>query len=137
MRGADAAAADVQRRRDDAIGAERLEREHGADDVDDRVERADLVQVDLVERRAVDGRLGLAEPREQRLRAVLASPAQRRAVDQAIDLRERAMAMRVMTYVFVRLCVRLMMVRVVVGPLMVVRVVSRQILAADAELRRR
>ena len=42
-------AADVQRRADDAIGAEPLEREHRADDVDDRVERADLVQMHLLD----------------------------------------------------------------------------------------
>ena len=72
MRGPDRAAADVQRRRDDALDAERLERVHGADDVDDRIERADLVEVDLLERGAVNRRLGLAEPGEQLLRAILA-----------------------------------------------------------------
>ena len=47
------------------VGAELLEREHGPDDVDDRVERADLVQVDAIEGRAVDGCFGLAQPGEE------------------------------------------------------------------------
>ena len=42
---------------DDAVGAEPLEREHGADDVDDRVERADFVQVHLLDRHLMDRRL--------------------------------------------------------------------------------
>jgi hypothetical protein len=49
VRGADHAAADVQRRGDDMVDPQPLQREDGADDVDDRVEGADLVQVDLVD----------------------------------------------------------------------------------------
>ena len=53
-----------------AIGADPLEREHRADDVDDRVERADFVQVNLLDRHLVNRRLGLGQPLEQRLRAL-------------------------------------------------------------------
>ena len=52
-------AADVQRRRDHVVDAEPLERVHRADDVDDRVERADLVQMHPLDRRVVDGGFGL------------------------------------------------------------------------------
>ena len=48
-----------------SLDAEPLEREHGADDVDDRIERADLVQVDPLDRRAVDRGLRLRQPLEQ------------------------------------------------------------------------
>ena len=56
---------DVQRRHDDVVGAEPLHPEHGADDVDDRVERADLVQVDALDRHVVNRGLGLGQPLEQ------------------------------------------------------------------------
>ena len=95
VRDLDGAAADVQRRRDDVVDAEPLEREHGADDVDDRVERADLVQVDVVDRHVVDGRLGLAQPLEQRDRARLPRCRQRGVADQMRDLFERPMPVRV------------------------------------------
>ena len=94
MRRVHHAAADVQRRADDAVGADPLEREHGADDVDDRVEGADLVQVHLLDRHLMDGGLGLGQPLEQRLRAVAARRRQRRPVDQREDLRQAAMRMR-------------------------------------------
>ena len=51
----------------------RLERVDRADDVDDRVERADFVQVNLVDRRTVYARLGLGQSPEQRLRALFPS----------------------------------------------------------------
>ena len=58
-------AADVQRRHDDPVGAEPFDREHRADDVDDGIEGADLVQVHPLDRHLVDGGLGLGEPLEQ------------------------------------------------------------------------
>ena len=45
----DHSAADVERRADDALGAEPLEPEHDANDVDDRIEGADFVEVDTVD----------------------------------------------------------------------------------------
>ena len=68
---------------DDVVDAEPLHAVHGADDVDDRIERADLVQVDSLDRHVVDRGLGLGEPVEQLHRAILACPRQRRALDEA------------------------------------------------------
>ena len=87
MRRSNGAAADIQRRRDDAIGTEQLERMHRADNVDDGIERADLVQMDFVDRRAVNGPFDLAEPRKERLRPILAGRAQTRPINQGVDLR--------------------------------------------------
>ena len=56
---------DVEGRHHDAVGLEPLEGEHGADDVDDRVERADLVEVHLIHRHLVDARLGLGQAPKQ------------------------------------------------------------------------
>jgi DnaK suppressor protein len=50
----------------DRFDPEVVEPEAGADDVDDRVERAHLVELDVVGRDAVDAALGLGEPREDR-----------------------------------------------------------------------
>ena len=74
---------------------EPFEREHGADDVDDRVERAHLVQMNLVDRDLVDGGFGFAKPMKQLLRASLRRRRQRRALDQRVDLGEAAMRMMV------------------------------------------
>jgi len=60
------AAADVQRRAHDPVRADPLEGEHDADDVDDRVEGADLVQVDLLDRHLMNRRFRLRQPLEQR-----------------------------------------------------------------------
>ena len=77
------AAADVQRRADDAIGAETIRARNRADDVDDRVERADLVQMNLLDRNLVNRRFGLAKAMKQLLGAGLRRRRQRRALDQA------------------------------------------------------
>ena len=70
MRRMDHSAADVERRADDRVGAEPLQPEHRADDVDDRVEGADFVEMHLLDRHLVNRRLGVRQPLEQRLRAV-------------------------------------------------------------------
>ena len=85
VRALDRAAADVERRRYDVVDAEPLEPVHGADDVDDGVERADLVEVDLLDRRLVNRRFGLGEPLEQVNRALLALGLQRRPADLVDD----------------------------------------------------
>ncbi len=73
--------------------AEPLHPEHRADDVDDRVEGADLVQVDAIERHIVNRRLRLRQPTGTvRDRAILALARQRRALDAARDLLQAVMA---------------------------------------------
>ena len=59
-------AADVDRRGHDVVGAEPLHAKDGADDVDDRVEGADLVQVHSIDRHLVDRGLRFGQPLEQR-----------------------------------------------------------------------
>ncbi len=86
-------AADVQRRAHDLVCLEPVEREDGADDVHNRVEGADLVEVDAVDRHLVNGSLGLGQPLEQRLGARLPGGRQRRAVDVRVDLREASVRM--------------------------------------------
>jgi hypothetical protein len=58
------AAADIDRRHDDLVRLEPLEREDRTDDIDDRIERANFMEMDLLHRRAVDGGFGLAQPAE-------------------------------------------------------------------------
>ncbi len=93
MRRVHHAPADVQRGAHDAIGVEPLERVDGPDDVDNRVERADFVQVYLVDRDLMDGRFGFSQTMEERLRAILACRRKRRALDKPVDLRQAAMGM--------------------------------------------
>ena len=52
------------RRADDPIDAEERQADRAADDVGDRIDRADFVKMDLADRRAVDFRLGLADAGE-------------------------------------------------------------------------
>ncbi len=80
------AAADVERRGHDPIDTEPLHAVHGADDVDDRVERADFVQMDAFERHVVDRRLRLGQPPEQPDCAILAFPRQRRPFNRSRDV---------------------------------------------------
>src|SRR5438105_11951896 len=94
MRRADRAAADIERRGNDALCPEELERVHGADDIDDRIERADLVEVDPVGRRTVDRSFDLSKPRKQRLCAIFSCGAQPRAFDQRVNFPKRPMRMR-------------------------------------------
>ena len=90
MRRPDGAAADVERRRDDPVGPQLLQREHGTDDVDDRIEGTDLVQMHPVERCPVNAGLDLAQAVKQLLGARLPLAAQRRAVDEPTDLGQAA-----------------------------------------------
>ena len=88
MRGLHRAAPDVDGRHDDAIGLEPVEREDSPDDVDDRVERADFVQVDLLHRHVVDGGFRFGEPIEERRRTRLSLVGQRRLRDALLDAGE-------------------------------------------------
>ena len=79
-------AADVERRADDAVCGRPLHRVHDADDVDDGVEGADLVQMDFLDGHRMNRRLRLAEPLEHRLRALASGRRQARVIDQMEDL---------------------------------------------------
>ena len=70
---------------------EPFEREHRADDVDDRVERADLVQVNLLDGNLMDSRFGFAETMEELFRALLSRAAERaeRSISELISARLR------------------------------------------------
>ena len=93
VRGMHHPAADVQRRADDAIGLEPFDREHRADDVDDRVEGAHFVQMNLLDRNLVDRGFGLAKTMEERFGPRLRVRRQRRPLDQLVDFRKAAMRM--------------------------------------------
>ena len=105
MRATNGSASHVERRRDDAIDSQHFEREHATDHVDDGVHGAHFVQVHLFEAVSMNRSFGCAEPMEQMLRAVLAGRAQRRSVDESIDLEQTAMrmGMRVRRCVAVRM----------------------------------
>ena len=81
-------ASHIERRADDAIGVQPLEREHRPDDIDDRVERPDFVEVHLLDRHLMNGRLGHRQPVEQRLGAIAAGRRQRASIDQGEDFRQ-------------------------------------------------
>ena len=82
---------------------------------------SDLVEMDFVDRGAVNGPFDLAKPRKERLRAILARRTQTRPVNQRVDLGQGSVGMR-----FGRHTAGMRVV--------VMRVVA--ILAADLELRR-
>ena len=79
MRRMDHAAADVQRRAHNLVHAEPFEAKHGADDVDDRVESTDFVQVHLLDRHVMNRGLDFGQALEQRFRAIAAGGGQRRS----------------------------------------------------------
>ena len=68
--GAHRAAPEPERRRVHLVYAERLQPLDGPHHVDQRVRRADLVEVDLLDGRAVDLRLGLGKAAEHLERAL-------------------------------------------------------------------
>src|SRR5215471_19495689 len=96
----------MQRRRDDPPDLQGLERDAGPDDVYDRIDRADFVEMNRLDGNVVDLRFGLAYALEDRLRAAFNLLAQVRRRDDLFDFRERAMMgmfMIVMTPVGMRL----------------------------------
>ncbi len=119
------AASDVDRRHDHAIHAQAVEGVHGADDVDDRVERADLVQVHLLDRHLMNRGFSDREPLEERLCAVLPRRGQCRAVDERGDLRQAAVRVMVLRRLRLRRVLVRMLVRVVVPVVVVIVVVVR------------
>src|SRR5262245_38570848 len=92
-----------------------------AHDVDDGINSADLVKMDLVGQRSVNRSLHFTESRKQGLRTCLASRAQPRAVDEGVNLRERSVCVRLECDSTMRVMVML----------------AAAVLAADLELRRR
>ena len=101
---------------------EPFEREYRADDVDNRVERADFVQMDLLDRNLVDGRFRFSKTMKQLFRATLRSRRQSRALDQLVDLGEAAM--RVMMRDRGRRVRVVVLVFVIVGVLMLIMTVD-------------
>ena len=83
MGGLDRAVAHRQRRGNDAVDAEGVQGRADADDVDDGVGRADLVELDIVGRDTVDGALGLGELGEDTVGA-LAHPVGQRGVGEQL-----------------------------------------------------
>ncbi len=81
--GLDRAVAHRQRRSDDAVDAEGVQGRADADDVDDGVGRADLVELHIVGRDTVDGALGFGELGEDTVGA-LAHPVGERGVGEQL-----------------------------------------------------
>jgi hypothetical protein len=77
----DHATADVERRADDTLGAEPLQAEHDANDVDDRIQSANLVEMDAIDWHLVYRSLGLGQSQEKELCLVAASLRKRGLVD--------------------------------------------------------
>ncbi len=68
------------------VGTEPFQSEDRPDDVDDRIERADLVQVDALDRHVVHGGFGFGESSKELDRAVLPVTRERRPLDRRRDL---------------------------------------------------
>jgi hypothetical protein len=83
------------RRDDHPIGMQRLERSAAPDDVDDRVERPHLVEMDLVHVDAVDCRLGAGEDLERAERALSHARVERGRLEELDDARVGAVRRRV------------------------------------------
>ena len=84
--GLDPAAAGRHRAGLEPVHAQQVEADRGADDVDDRVDRADFVEVDLGEVDAVNVRLGLAELQEDPLGQIFLAGRQDALVDDRFDV---------------------------------------------------
>lgn len=90
MHGAGGAATGGQRRAVQALDAEEAQAGDGAGDVDDGVERADLVELDGVGGNAVDARLRLGEAAEDREDGCLVGQRERRGLDDGGDVGQAA-----------------------------------------------
>jgi len=88
---ADLSRAHRQRRCVQLVDAQQRQSGHGPDDVDDRVDGADFVQLDLVGRHAVDAALDLGDPTQHRQAPFSNVSVERRRRDQALDHVERPM----------------------------------------------
>ncbi len=89
------AAARRQRRNDHFLKLEPLETPGSGHDVDNRIDGADLVEVNLLGSRAMDFRLGLGQHAENRHRAVLDAGGKRRSArDDLTDVAQVALGLR-------------------------------------------
>jgi hypothetical protein len=86
--------ADVHRRNHYPLSAEPLDGEYGADDVDDRVERSDLMKVYPLDRHLVYRCLGFREALEQLPGTCAGARRQSRALDESENLRHAPMRVR-------------------------------------------
>ena len=105
MRAAHITAADIEPRRKHLLDAEIVEADGRTDDVDDGVHRADLVERYLCRRLAMNLSLRLSEQAENSARFFLHGFGERRFGEQRLDIRQRAMNMR-MGLRFLRLSMR-------------------------------
>ena len=107
------ARAHVERRAEPARRAERLAAGGGADNVDDGVDGADLVEMHLLDGNGMDRGLGLAEKLKGAAGAGFHGFGQRRGANNLEDRRERAVGrvrMLVGVRLGVRVCVRVTMI---------------------------
>ena len=79
----------------DVLDSEPLESVHRSDDVDDRIEGADFVEMNPLDGGVVDRRFGLGQPLEHVHRAILSFARQRGTADRRDDVFE--MVVRVVT----------------------------------------
>ena len=70
----------------DRVDAEQIEADRRAYDVDDRIDRADFVKMDIVGRRAMDRRLGFGQSTEDAQRRLSNPLAQRRTLDEPANI---------------------------------------------------
>ncbi len=70
-----------------------LEPEHRADNVDNRIERTDFVQVDLFDGHLMDRGFGLGQALKEGFRPIAAGKRESGAIDQREDLRQAAVRM--------------------------------------------
>ena len=82
----DSAAAGGDGRYDQPLRAEQVPADGRADDVGDRVDRADLVEVDLLDRRAMHLGLDLGQPLEDPPRGLFLAGREPAAVDHGLDV---------------------------------------------------
>ena len=82
----DAAGAGGDGRYDQALRAEQVPADGRADDIGDRVDRADLVEVDLLDRGAMHLGLDLGQPLEDPPRGVFLAGREPAAVDHGLDM---------------------------------------------------
>ena len=131
----DGSAAHIQRRRHPAVRAERLHCMDGPDNIDDRVEGAHFMKVDLVYRDPVNRGFNFPEPCKQLLRTIPSLRRQRRTIDQCIHLCQRAMGVR-MPRGFTAV-IEMLRLRAGVAVVRVIIVCMATCLAGDMEFRGR